>query len=339
VAARSAELRRRWSLYRSGGRWELDRQLWTYLPLAPFSPHRYPLLRSRGVHRHWHRWTYPSVPQRARQAGFGQVDWLYIDSISQHFWLDAIDYGKSVLRVTDYSPHFAKYTPAARELEEEMARRVDLVVYPSPELKEYVAGLGPKRSLYLPNGVELEHFHAAQPMPPEYRDVDGPIAVYVGVILEWFHFAWLREAARRLPHLTFVLIGPDRLARAELSGLANVRLLGCRDYQAMPAYLQHADIGLMPFNRDCQPATVESLNPLKLYQYLASGLPVVSSEWTALRQLSAPVRMCRSGQEFVATLAGTVADPGDAAVYREFAAHHSWSHRLQSLNEQLGQIA
>src|SRR6202034_2470179 len=124
---------------------------------------------------------------------------------------------QAVYRVADYNPHFEKYTPATRIMEEEMARRVDLVLYPSQSLLGYVQGLGARRSLLLANGGDYTHFACQTlPRPAEYQSLRGPIAVYVGVIPDWFHFNFVRQAAEQLPEMTFVLIGPDKLARAPL---------------------------------------------------------------------------------------------------------------------------
>jgi glycosyltransferase involved in cell wall biosynthesis len=183
--------------------------------------------------------------------------------------------------------------------------------------------------------VEYEHFARPRPAPPEYVGLPRPIAVYVGVILEWFAFAWVRQAAARLPGMQFVLIGPDALARQELGGLGNVHLLGPRDYASVPAYLQYADVGIIPFDADRGGNTVACLNPLKFYQYLASGLPVVSASWTAIRKLRGPARLCETADDFVAALRQAVTDPGDGDAYRRYAAAEDWGRRAATLLEAL----
>ncbi|HEV3261792.1 MAG TPA: glycosyltransferase [Gemmataceae bacterium] len=329
------DLRRRFAVYRAGGKEDLDGHLWTYVPAALMTPHNKPILRSDFVHRHWPRWTWPDVAGRVRRRGFGRVDLLYIDSAHQSFWLDAVTYRQAVYRVADYNPHFEKYTPATRALEEEMARRVDLVVYPSRGLRGYAEALGARRSLYLPNGVAYEHFARPQPPPPEYRRLRRPIAVYLGVMPAWFNFAWIRSAARELPAMSFVLIGPDQLARRELRGAANVHLLGSRDFATVPAYLQHADVGLMPFDARRNPRGVDVLNPQKLYAYLACGLPVVSSTWEEIQNLGSPAKVCASAEEFVAALRQAVCEPGDADMRRQYAARFAWQHRVTALLAEL----
>src|SRR5262249_503157 len=155
-----------------------------------------------------------------------------------------------------------KYTAAVRLLEREMAQRADLVVYPSRHLHSYVTELGAERSLYFPNGVDFHHYASRRlPPPPEYSRLTGPIPVHLCVLPSRFHFAWIRAAGSRLPQLSFVLVGPDTLARKECRGVKNVHLLGFRDHALVPAYLQHAHVGLVPFDPNRNPRGVEVLNP------------------------------------------------------------------------------
>lgn len=332
----SRDLRRRFGIYQAGGRTDLDSKLWAYVPGSLLTPHNKPLLRAEWVARSWQHWTWPNPVRLARQHGFDPVDVLYIDSIEQSFWLKAISYQHSVYRVADYNPHFEKYTPAARRLEQELAQGVDLVVYPSAKLRSYAEELGARRCRLLSNGVDFPHYaDNPQPQPAEYQTLRGPIAVYFGVIPSWFHFDWIRQAAVALPQMHFVLIGPDELARHRLAGLANVHVLGLRPYAELPGYLQHAHIGLMPFDVVSNPRGVEVLQPQKLYAYLASGLPVVSCAWENLLSLNAPIRMCATAAEFIVGLQQGARDPGDRDAYRRYAAGHDWQQQVHALLEML----
>src|SRR5262249_31318114 len=123
------DFRRRFGLHRHGGIEDIEGKLWAYVPFALATPHNKPLLRSTFVSERWHRWTSPDVVSTVRHRGFGKVDLLYIDSVQQSFWLDAIEHERSVFRVADYTPHFEKYTPAMRQCEQTLARRADLVLY------------------------------------------------------------------------------------------------------------------------------------------------------------------------------------------------------------------
>jgi glycosyltransferase involved in cell wall biosynthesis len=327
----TSDFRRRFSIYRQGGYDHLDGRLWTYVPFAGMTPHNKPILRSGFVHRHWHRWTLPDVAAKVKERGFGRVDLLYIDSLHQSFWFDALEYEHAVYRVADYNPQFEKYTEATRQMEKAMAERADLVLYPSQKLKDYVDELGAQRTLYFPNGVDYEHFARPAPPPPEYASMRRPIAVYLGVIPAWFHFDWLRYAAKNLPDVSFVLIGPENLARERLAGLENIHLLGFRDYATVPAYLQHADVGLVPFDRERNPRGVEVLNPQKLYAYFASGIPVVCSDLEEVRRLGSPAEISETPANFTAALKRALTHRADPAEYRGFAARFDWQHCVQRL--------
>ncbi len=91
----------------------------------------------------------------------------------------------------------------------------------------------------------------------------------------------------------------------------------------------------MPFNVDANPRGVEVLQPQKLYAYLASGLPVVASDWKNLRALDAPVHVCASEAAFIEALRQTTATPGDRDLYRSFASRHDWNNQVASLLEHL----
>jgi glycosyltransferase involved in cell wall biosynthesis len=326
------ELRERLALWLGGGKSEHGGRLWAYVPGAWIAGHNQPLLRCEAVHRHWHRWTAPNVTRLVKERGFGKVDLLYVDSISQSFWLDVVEHRQAVYRLTDFSPNHGKFTQAARRLEQEMARRVDVVAYPSRELRGYAEGLGAQRTFYMANGVEYRHFADVDVPPPrEYAALRGPVAVYVGKIVPWFHFAWIRHAARALPEFSFVLIGQPELARRELGGLGNVHVLGYRDYATLPAYLQHADVGIIPFDAAREADTVECLNPCKLYQYFAAGLPVVTSGWASMLRLSTPARVCGGADEFVGALRQAAAEPRQSDHYRQFAHRFDWQAQLEAL--------
>ena len=86
---------------------------------------------------------------------------------------------------------------------------------------------------------------------------------------EWFDTALLAATARALPQVSFVIIGPGSTRLTELADFRNVYLLGTRPYAVIPAYYQHAAVGLIPFTRAGHAAFVDSINPLKLYEYTA----------------------------------------------------------------------
>lgn len=125
------------------------------------------------------------------------------------------------------------------------------------------------------NGVEFAHMSHPVPPPAEYSRLRARRAVYAGAIDNRFGVALLLELARARPDVEFVLIGSGTaVAEIAASRLANVHLLGIRPYADLPAYLQHASVGLLPLN--AHPANA-GRSPMKFYEYAAAGLPIAAS--------------------------------------------------------------
>jgi glycosyltransferase involved in cell wall biosynthesis len=326
------ELRERWAIHRAGGIRDLDGRLWAYVPAAPITPHNRPLLRTEWVQRHWSRLTVPNLPKVARGAGFSEVDFLYLDSLNQAFWLDGIPHHRSVLRIADRTTAFEKSTPAVVRLERQVVRRADLVAYTALSLREYVEAMGPRAAMHLPNGVDVTHFaRGSRSPPPELAALPRPIAVYVGAMDAWFDFDLIQAAAERLPHISFVLIGPDHRARQRLVPRSNLYLFGRRPYAELPAYLHHADVGLIPFDVVGHADLVRSIHPLKLYEYMACGLPVVAMEWEELKTLRSPAVLCTTHEEFIAAVDASVRMPRDRDGYLRFTEPADWRTRVAAL--------
>lgn len=137
----------------------------------------------------------------------------------------------------------------------------------------------------IPNGVVLEDFlgreHSHRP-----RKSGAPVAGYVGALGPWFDAEALVRAARELPAWTFRLAGrlEDDGVRA-LARLPNVTLVGEIPYASVPDFLSRIDVGLVPFK---DTALTRAVDAVKLYEYLAAGLPVVARELPGLMRWSAP---------------------------------------------------
>ena len=124
------------------------------------------------------------------------------------------------------------------------------------------------------NGVDLPLFRdaKARPCPADLAGIPAPRAVYAGALLEWFDYDLLGKVARLLPHVHFVVIGFPEFKAEGMP--ANVRYLGKKRQDELPAYYGHCQAGIIPFR--VNPLTVH-VNPLKFYEYLAADIPCVSS--------------------------------------------------------------
>lgn len=324
----------RFATWRRGGIEDVHGRVFAYTPMALLPPHAAPGLRGRRLLAHWHRATVPDLRRKIVGRGFAAVDLLVVDTVRQAFWLDAVRAGVTAARVTDHLAGFASVTPAMLAGERALIRAVDHVFYTARTLEPHVRESGAKAATWLPNGVDLAAFSRDAGGPPaEYGDIPHPRAVYVGAIDRWFDVALVERVARALPDLALVLIGPEKADLSSLRRLPNVHVLGARPHPAVPAYLQHADLGLIPFRRD---ALVNSVSPIKLYEYAAAGLPVVATRWDELAALEPPARLCETADDFVEGVRQSLADPTPAAQLRAFAERADWSDRTQRMLEVLG---
>ena len=160
-----------------------------------------------------------------------------------------------------------------------------------------------------------------------------PRAVYVGDIAKWFDFDLFNELSSRLPAVSFVLIGPDRLARERIVKRDNVHIMGPRPFAELPPYLHNASIGIIPFDVLRFPDAVNAVHPLKLYEYMACGLPVAATRWQELELMDSPALLCSSAEEWVHGVERLVAEGGDTALRIDYARSADWSGRVASLLE------
>jgi len=176
----------------------------------------------------------------------------------------------------------------------------------------------------------MDRFCVPQPYPPEYETLSRPIAVYVGAIHNWFDIDLLLETARLRDDVSFILIGQAYIPLKEITALPNVQFLSTRPPELVPAYLQHADVGLIPFVRS--PLT-NAINPLKMYEYMASGLPVISTDLVEIRAMGAPVTIVHDATSFSNALdTAFEARNTNQATYLAYAAKNSWEARYAKVD-------
>ena len=333
----NSSISQRFKIYKSGGEFYYSDQLWTYIPFTLLPPQNFPILRSKFVYENWNKFTFPNVYRKISKIGFDEVDLIYFDGYVHAFWLDRIKYRKSVLRIADVNSGFPKYTKHSEKIERELAQSVDLVVYTAHNLSSYVSNLTPKKSYYLSNGVDFDHFHnRSRQMPDEFNKITEPRIVYIGAMDFWFDFELLQFAANQLPEYSFVLIGDDSIAKLKLKNRKNIYLLGTRLYNDIPMYLHNSNVGIIPFNNKDFPSLVNSINPLKLYQYFACGLPVVAAKWDELRKINSPAVLYKDNGEFVQLLRKILTEKIATDSLISFARKADWSNKYKELIDQLG---
>jgi glycosyltransferase involved in cell wall biosynthesis len=218
-------------------------------------------------------------------------------------------------------------------------QRADAVTVTSPTLRRRVLDAHPRDVRLIPNGVEFERF--ANPaeerrpadLPPEGLTIVG----YAGSIYPWLDFGLLERAIESLPEYRFVLVGhlhPD--VTNDMSRLVrhrNFSYLGLKPYAEVPAYVRGFAAGMIPFRRTL---LTEGVNPVKLYEYSAAGVPTVVTDFSDdMCAFSDLVLIARTEDEFVRHIRTAVSrrsDPSFTARLSSFARENDWDSRAREFS-------
>jgi len=183
------------------------------------------------------------------------------------------------------------HVPVAR-LEQQLVARADLVLAASSTLLQRFPAA---KSHLLAHGVDAQPFASSYPRPAD-MPTGKPIMGFYGSLSSWLDVGLLLAVARALPHWNLLLIGPLQCDLSELLQLANVHWLGPKAHSELPAYVRHWQVSLLPFLDNAQ---IRACNPLKLREYLASGKPLVSTDFPALQPYRQHVRVANGAADFV----------------------------------------
>ena len=180
--------------------------------------------------------------------------------------------------------------------------------------------------ILLGNGVEMAPFEADSPEPGDLAGLPRPRIGYLGLLSHFLDFEVLEALRRARRGGTLVLIGPGspatEAAVRELAGRPGVAVLGPKPYAEVSGYMQGLDVGLIPFR--AKDPHVQGINPNKVYQYLAAGLPVVTTPVLDLEPRAPHLQFASDPAGFTAAVAAALDTPRDPAACRELARPHDW---------------
>jgi glycosyltransferase involved in cell wall biosynthesis len=233
--------------------------------------------------------------------------------------------------VDEYTAFSGVPSEALIQIEQRLLRRADAVIVSAERLYRSKAPFNPRIAL-VRHGVDFEHFcRALDPrtrVPDEIARLPRPVIGYFGLLgKDWVDVGLLEHLARRFAHGSLVLVGKATMDLSSLSRLPNVHLLGRKPYADLPAYCKGFDVAVIPF-----PVTEVTLNanPLKAREYLAAGLPVVSTPIPEVEVLG----LCRVGagpEAFAGEVEAALREPGPSRARSEGVRDQSWAARLDEV--------
>jgi glycosyltransferase involved in cell wall biosynthesis len=227
-----------------------------------------------------------------------------------------------------------------KQEDDELTGRADVVIVVSERLFEMKRTLA-KRLHHIPNGVYVEQYAkiadrtvAAHEIT---RDWPKPVLGYTGTIHpDRVDLALVEQLAQRMPQATVALVGPvqlDEPNRRRLEAIPNIKLPGPVPFEQVPSVMAGFDVCIVPHRVT---DFTESLSPLKLYEYLASGLPIVSTPVSGFRDCGELVHLASDAETFATAVTAALVEPvGFRDRRRAVVATQTWDNRMDAIEAAL----
>ena len=333
----------------------------SYIPFSLLAPAGYPLLRDRIVTHFWQQTMIPTLKSLKNHISSHGIDLLYIDNLSYHFLLDKFSYVKSIFRVMDIHEGFPGWKGKARKLAVKITEKVDLTVYSAQSLKNYVDSLNPRKSAFIPNGVDNELFTKTDRAQQSYdnreklskvlpqnllnsaeddnplilkhthrhpllQHIKNPIILYTGMIDSRLDIHLIRSAAQKLSGVTFVFSGIIEHSKLLKDLPKNIYFTGPVAHKELPFLMKDAVAGIIPFDVKNRMSLIQGIRPLKLLEYMAAGLPVITAPWPELENMNSPAWIYNNEQDFIDLVNKAVYTKKNNSKAKDYAAQNDWKH-------------
>lgn len=229
---------------------------------------------------------------------------------------------------------FTGASAGLKEIEDDLFRRADMVVVSAERLFEKRKGFNPN-TYVIRHGTDWQHFRTALDpalaIPADIADLPHPVIGFHGLLADWVDYELIKKIAERFSDGSVVLIGKiavDAESKVRvLDDVPNVHFLGRKPYSDLPAYCKAFDVALNPFAIN---ELTLAANPLKVREYLAAGLPVVSTDIPEVRVLE-DCLVATSHDDFIAKVESALAHPKDRAAVSDMVRHESWEAKVDEL--------
>ena len=228
---------------------------------------------------------------------------------------------------------------AIEQSERETAAITDLCFVTAPKLEERMSSMF-KRVVHEPNVCDFAHFSSArkpQPEPEELKAIPRPRLLFVGALSEYkVDFSLMEKVAKDLPDVHWILIGESgegQPGSRRPPELGNIHFLGPKNYADLPHFMAHVDAAVLPAPINDY---TSAMFPMKFFEYLASGLPVITTAIPALKPFADLCFLVRNADEFEAAVINVLAgDRRDAEKIEAACRYHSWEERFRRMEQSM----
>lgn len=270
-------------------------------------------------------------------SGQYRFSWIYVPSQIDH--LGVVDENEYIYECYDDYPEFKTVFMNRQEVincDRRIARNALIVFNTAKKLYEEKIKINPK-SFYIPNAVNVDLFASAAKqksiIPDDLKSIPHPIIGFVGnVASNFFDYELIQYIISVNPSDSFVFLG-NMQKTAEVKAflkMPNVYYLGRKKYEELPAYMSWFDVGIIPSKINKSTA---SRNPLKLYEFMAAGCPVVATDIPEIRRFSHLISIAKDKKEFDFFIKEIVSS--DCSNIKKHlldeVKHHSWDERTKMM--------
>lgn len=217
--------------------------------------------------------TIPTLKQQGKKIILW-VSWSKLNIFLKAYLPDFIIY--------DYLDDYAVWKPYHKD----MVNSSDIVISTSTTLEKQIVEQFPyKKCFLIPNGCDINHFNKTMETkkPNEFQAHKGPIIMYSGAWASWIDDELVYEVANEFKNSLVVIIG-TQFGKKVNNTIPNIKYLGYMNYDLLPNFIKHSTVCIIPFK--IEDLTIAA-NPIKMYEYLASGKPVVSTDIPEARNIPA----------------------------------------------------
>jgi glycosyltransferase involved in cell wall biosynthesis len=214
--------------------------------------------------------------------------------------------------------------------EKDLLHRVDIVFTHSKGLLKRYQGMTKRKITLVPSAADVDFFQGISSIDPLIAGIPQPRLGVMGTLDGRLDIPLLASIFTERPSWQLVLIGalhPERVDLSQLLKLPNVHSLGMQPFERLPALLNGLNIFLIPYVIN---EMTQYISPIKLYEYLAVGKPIISTNLPEVSHFSSFLRMATGKDEFIQQIEAALTSdlPDQRLARRNEAIKHSWKNRL-----------
>lgn len=235
-------------------------------------------------------------------------------------------------------PQMKKFYNKIKKSYDYIGEKFDLICFGSKKQSEMFQNS--KELFHFNNGIDDIFFNSTENnIPIDMKKIDGPVIGYLGTLQERFDVELMVKVVEKLPDYNFVLVGPVVSGNhfTALKSFRNVIFLGSKEYKTVPAYMQSFDVAIIPHVIN---EFTQSMDPLKIYEYLACGKPIVTTKIEGTGKFKDDLYVVSSADEFSAAIVKALSENTKQKIEmrKKKAENHSWDKNIHNIIDKIEKL-